>query len=102
MFGFEGNPTMSIYHWLITHDHIDGGASKGVQGPRGSTATAEEITASGLAFRLHDDDGELYYEGLYVGPDDESLFSPLDDFGMPNAGCTTIQYHNALGAWETI
>jgi hypothetical protein len=93
---------MSSYHWVITTDHIDEGKSRGLQGPGGSTASVDEITANGLAFRLNDDDGELYYEGVYLGPDDENLFAPLDDFGMPNAGCTSIQYRNALGAWETL
>jgi hypothetical protein len=93
---------MANYHWLITYDFIDGGESKGVRGPRASRLTRSEIRKHGKSFRLLDDDGELYYRGLYVGPDDETLFAPLDDFGMPNAGCATIQYRNALGAWESL
>ena len=93
---------MSVYHWIITTDHIDGGRSKGIRGPRGSRATVEDITAKGQPFRMHDDDGELYYEGVYLGPDDESMFGPLDDFGTPNAGCTSIQFKNARGAWEKL
>lgn len=93
---------MTIYHWLITADFVDKGDSKGVRGPRATTLTREEIRKHGKAFRLLDDDGELYYRGIYLGPDDETLFAPLDDFGTPNAGCTSIQYRNALGAWETL
>jgi hypothetical protein len=32
--------------------------------------------------------------GYYVGEDDEDCLSPLDDFGTPNWGCTTIAYWN--------
>lgn len=43
------------------------------------------------SFHLHDDDGEIYYAG-WARP--EADFAPLDDFGMPNAGCTEIRYLN--------
>lgn len=91
-----------MYAWLITRDCVSEGKDKGTIGPRGCTLTSEEITAVGIRFRLLSDDGELYYEGLYSGPDDETLFAPLDDFGMPNAGATTIQYRSAAGAWEAL
>lgn len=93
---------MTVYHWMITRDLIDNGHSKGVIGPSGGHLNAEEITATGRPFRMLDDDGEVYYHGLYVGPDDETLFAPLDDYGTPNSGCTSIQYRNASGAWETL
>lgn len=55
----------------------------------------------GQRFRMYDDDGELYYDGRIVG--DYDGFEPLDDFGMPNVGCTNIRYLNAnTGAWETL
>jgi hypothetical protein len=91
-----------MYAWLITRDDVDGGKDKGLIGPRGCPLTSEEIAAAGLAFRMLDDDGEVYYHGLYKGPSDESLFGPLDDFGMPNAGCTSIEYRNAAGEWEKV
>ena len=51
-------------------------------------------------FKMYDDDGELYYSG-YSKPDAD--FDPLDDFGMPNAGCTEIKYRNHLtGKYETL
>ena len=44
------------------------------------------------------DDGELIYEGRYFGdPDGEEAFGPLDDFGMPDSGCTTIEYLSEAG-----
>lgn len=99
---------MSTYHWVITKDHIkDPDHDRdvaGTHGPRDTSLTAEEIRnhPEGIAFKMKDDDGELYYEGIYVGPDDESLFGPLDDFGMPNAGCTEIYYRDEAGKWELL
>ena len=48
---------------------------------------------------MKDDDGNLYYEGLIFG--DYMGFEPLDEFGMPNAGCTIIEY-NIKGKWERL
>ena len=55
-------------------------------------------------FRLLDDDGEVYFEGLIT---DECLngcaewaFSPLDDLGR-GYGCTEMQYMHK-GKWETL
>ena len=39
---------------------------------------------------MKDDDGETYYEGEIYG--DFTGFEPLDNYGMPNAGCTSIWY----------
>lgn len=51
-------------------------------------------------FQLLDDDGELYYSGL-AKPDAD--FDPLDNFGMPNAGCTEIKYYSKkTNSWETL
>jgi hypothetical protein len=46
-------------------------------------------------FRLYDDDGELYYEGLSVENDS---FYPLDEERL-NSGVTEIHYLNN-GKWE--
>lgn len=91
-----------LYAWLITRDNVSNEQDRGTIGPSGCPLTSEEITAIGIPFRMLDDDGKVYYFGLYKGPDDETLFAPLEDFGMPNAGCTAIQYRNAAGAWETL
>jgi hypothetical protein len=43
-------------------------------------------------WRCLDDDGIVYYQGRYVGPGDERMFAPLDNFARPHAGCTAIEY----------
>lgn len=93
--------------WTITKDHVaDEGAKPGtnanavgVVGPRTATHTHEQLLAHAEAkrFRMYDDDGELYYEGVVVG----DAMAPLRDFGRPNAGCTHIKILNAsTGVWE--
>jgi hypothetical protein len=94
-----------MYEWTITHDFIAEPEAEqgtnlnavGVFGPRGAKRTHEEIAAdpNGKKFRMFDDDGELYYEGILVGGDG---FEPLDDFGSPNAGATAIKYKEN-GVW---
>jgi len=100
------------YCWVITKDHIadkkaPGGTNLnavGMRGPKG--ATKEEGDAAlrrGEEFRMYDDDKQLYYEGKILidrTDNDISLFEPLDDFGMPNAGCTGIMYKDENGVWE--
>jgi len=61
----------------------------------------------GHPFRLVDDDEIVYYEGrILVGGDNDlnelggGGFEPLDEFGMPDSGCTFIEYKNAEGEWE--
>ena len=85
---------MSNYGWIITHDLIEFGLDRGTTGPRSIPDDILERLkkGDGKKFTLHDDDGELCYKGRYIGPEDESMFGPLDDFGMPNAGCTEIRY----------
>ena len=77
--------------------------AKGVVGPRSTTKTFDEIVnhPDGQKFRMLDDDREVYYEGVFVGEDE---FQPLDCFGSPNAGCTTIQYWQAGtgGGWKDL
>lgn len=55
-------------------------------------------------FKMYDDDGELYYEGIIMcEPGSESMFAPLDDFGAGNAGCTRIDYKDGkTGKFVTI
>jgi len=48
-------------------------------------------------FRLFDDDGILYYEGLSVV---NNSFDPLDE-EQPNSGVTEIHYLNR-GKWEQL
>jgi hypothetical protein len=100
------------YAWLITRDVLhDNGEIEdneaGVAGPAGMSP--DQLRAleagKGTPFRMYDDDGELLYEGrlLTMQHGDEGNYdlSPLDDFGMPNAGCTRIDvYRN--GKWEIV
>jgi len=101
------------YAWQITHDHIENGKAVGVQGPhtidRLQLAMVEELAKdpemcdaldTSHRFRLYDDDGVLYFEGVLTGSDLQ-LFEPLDDFGMPGAGCTRIDIHTYKG-WVTV
>lgn len=41
-----------------------------------------------VRFRMLDDDGDVYYYGVMT---QDACFDPLDDFGAPNAGCTSIE-----------
>jgi len=88
---------MARYAWVITRDHY---AEKynpednetGVMGPRSITpAQIERLErGEGITFKMRDDDKELVYTGKIIG--DFDGFEPLDDFGMPNFGCTEICY----------
>ena len=91
------------YGWIITKDKVSEGADEGVAGPRGleDKVFLRLKAGEGLKWRMRDDDGEVYYEGRYIGDTSEDLFAPLDDFGMPNAGCTDIEYFEN-GKWEYI
>lgn len=60
----------------------------------------EPGTPNGRLFRIYDDDGTLYYEGVILG--DYSGFEPLDDFGRPNAGAVDIAYGELTIAWNRI
>ena len=91
--------------WTITKDHIADPDARpgtnsnavGIVGPRAARLTAQQIIEHPDAkrFRMLDDDGEINYEGYIVGSDE---LAPLDDFGEPNAGCTSIQVQEN-GAW---
>lgn len=92
--------------WIITKDKIDCGEADGVRS-RGKfifddkkrkfmTCDYKELPTH--RFRMLDDDEEVYYEG-YTSI--SSSFDPLDDFGMPNAGCTDIQYREN-GEWKSL
>lgn len=102
------------YGWIIDKDYIadetaDQGTllnAKGLCGPSDIPAfvLADLRHGSGDAFRLYDDDGELYYQGRFIDADDDWTleYQPLYDFGEPNAGCTMIKYKQADGSWKLI
>lgn len=94
------------YGWIITKDRIANPKefdwdkpAVGVAGPRdiAPRTLAALKDGQGWGFRLLDDDGNVYYEGRYIGPDSEEMAGPLDDFGAPNAGCTSAQYWYGRG-----
>ena len=101
-------------NWTITVDHIAEPGEKapsnqnavGMIGPRDATLTHDQIKnhKDRVAFKMYDDDKNLYYSGFMVpGDEGEAEFGPLDDFGTPNAGCTEIKIKNkSTGEWETV
>lgn len=126
------------YAWLITHDSIADPAeplgtncnAPGVVGPHNAdpelVRTLHQAANIGKDkysqypgntvkwFKLYDDDGNLYYTGVWTGEegagygsgmfaDEVDGMEPLDDFGTPNAGATEIRYYKpATGDWETL
>lgn len=96
---------MSRYSWVITKDFTECDDNNYIVpdpfviGPRGATKNMEEIVKTGEQFRMYDDDKKLYYEGFITGKYEG--FEPLDDYGMPNAGATEIQYFKD-GEWNTL
>lgn len=93
--------------WIIWKDHL----GDGCEGTMGPSTIPESIQkrlqlGEGEPFRMLDCEDTLYYSGLLLV--DESMdenedyeFTPLDDFGTPNAGCTDIQYKKN-GVWQSI
>lgn len=75
--------------WTITQDFLDDANNVGT-----SSLNFDEAKAALLKhrFRLLDDDGEIYYEGVSDDCNSERAFAPLDDFGKGYAGCTEIHY----------
>ena len=84
--------------WTITNDLVDDGKKVG-----NASCNFDEAKSALLnhRFRLLDDDGEVYYEGLSDDRDSQRAFAPLDDFGQGYAGCTEIHYFTD-GAWRLL
>lgn len=96
--------------FIITKDKIDSGAV-GVVGPSNiSQADEDRLTSGeGIAFRLLDDDREVYYYGRRLAVSSvtedyhsEDELAPLDCFGAPNAGCTIQEEKDSNGKWTVI
>lgn len=85
---------MSKYGWKITKDLINDGEDNGMYGPGNISQDwkTKLDNNQGERQRLYDDDDELYYEALLIG--NTEGFEVLDDFAMPNAGCTYVRYYN--------
>lgn len=113
--------------WIITKDKIASeedkaerpegkcnAYAKGLIGPSQASPRDEERlkAGEGIAFRLLDDDREVYYYGRRLEQSDctewyedhigESELAPLDNFGRPNAGCAIQEEKNKDGKWEAI
>lgn len=92
---------MADYGWMIIWGNPDIGLESDVStmGPTDIDQAKQDflIAGQGTVFQMFDDDGEHYYLGRIIG--DYDGFEPLDDFGMPNAGCTIIKYKNDTGNW---
>ena len=104
---------MSAYGWIIDTDRdpdlrYNPGTNmnaKGLMGPSGISQEHVDLLrlGDGIKFHLFDDDGNLMYEGRFLGDSEsEDGFGPLDDFGTPNAGCTYIKYLRLNGEWEQL
>lgn len=118
--------TTSNYAWIIDRDRLAeeegpqyqldnpspcNDNAVGMTGPRNigdNDLDALMTGGKGQRFRILDDDDEVYYEGRIIlaasAMNGEEMFGPLDDFGAPNAGCTSIQYWEAGtgGGWKTL
>jgi hypothetical protein len=100
--------------FIITQDLLDDGLAVGTMGPSDITEDDEKtlrLVADGQKpdgleisyFYMHDDDGVRYYGGYWVADPDSDEFEPLDCFGMPNAGCTSIRMkHPTTGKYEIV
>jgi len=96
----------SNYSWIITIDKICGDQT-GTIGPSNGWTREEIDNCKNIKkFRMYDNDGEHYYSGIIGFKNEKDVgtemeFGPLDDFGMPNAGCTEIKYFEN-GEWQTL
>jgi hypothetical protein len=88
--------------WIIDKDLLAMGKpgtfmnAVGVSGPHGYKGDGSELFCK---FLMYDDDGVLYYEGRAK----EVGFEPLDNFGTPNSGCTSIKFLNPkTDEWEVL
>jgi hypothetical protein len=77
------------YRWKITRDRLENDPEYSDRGVEGPGNLDEDLWSNATRFSMYDDDGVCYYEGMLYG--DFVGFEPLDDFGTPNAGCTTIK-----------
>jgi hypothetical protein len=107
----------STYGWIITRDYLDEEdpvdylpSRVGTEGPR-DFDWVDPVWGDATEFRMYDDDGVLYFEGMLLLDDnrtdvwneaeEEEAFGPLYDFGQPDSGCTEIRY-KLNNQWKTI
>ncbi len=96
--------------FIITKDYVNDGEDDGTVGPSRLSDSDETILraiaqgkkSEGIEsdhFYMSDDDGQRHYAGYHVGADP---FEPLDSFGTPNAGCTSIHMKNKDGKYSAV
>lgn len=99
------HPDAAPYAWIITEDRINDDGSVpsrvGTMGPSNAhpdfCAAVAKPGRHRIRFRMYDDEGTYYYGGFLTFDPDcpayiEPAWAPVDDFGMPDAGCTQISY----------
>lgn len=109
----------ATYAWIVDVDHLSNvplssqltesgiNTRVGLVGPRNIDPERERMLRDNTAtevrrWRCKDDDGELCYEGRFIGAED-AIFAPLEDFAMPDSGATSIEYLNPqTGTWEIL
>lgn len=105
-------------YWLITKDHLFDPAVDEPNMNREGCERHYTYNESKEAFKARpdvichlwrtvDDDNHLCHEGfIWVtqrADGGECLFNPLDEFSMPDAGATTIEYFNEITKeWEVL
>ena len=94
--------------FVITKDHLAEDESESCVGHRPTNFNGKKHADPALddedaeRFKMYDDDGNLYFEGMLSANPDLDGFEPLDEFGI-TFGCTEIRYLNkATGKWETL
>lgn len=88
--------------FVVTHDYLDPNS----EFTNATTAQLRQIKKHGFTchFKMYDDDGIHYYSGYLLGKYEgcEQAFNPLEDYGMPNAGCTDIKYKESDGKYHSL
>lgn len=102
-----------ISQYAITKDYIENGKHVGLVGPisilgpgiKNYSQIVNDVCS--WRFRMFDADDICYYEGYISGNYYEGYISgnnhhvALDDFGGPNAGCTSVKIFNG-GQWVKV
>lgn len=92
--GFAPSTGRDEMAYIITHNIIEGKEKR--------ERTKEEKKKYPYAFKLYDDDGELYFKGYSNDDESERAFAPLDGIGH-SYGCTEIFYRNRnTGKFESL
>ena len=90
--------------WMLTRDFVSTDLPEGRRSEVYSRNFTEDQAHRLIhRFRLLDDDGTVYGEGLASSCDDDKAFDPLDDFGEGAWGCVAIEYWNeSQQRWEML